>query len=92
MQFTDLRVDLPALSAGGPHELTIVAERTVTLKDVLVGDVWLTAGQSNMRWYLKQCASAKTEIPKANHPSATSAVMMTVFFAPVPCQILGCVS
>ncbi len=42
------RVALPALKAGGPYELTIEARNRLVLKDILVGDVWLCAGQSNM--------------------------------------------
>ncbi|WP_372806879.1 Ig-like domain-containing protein [Pontiella sp.] len=42
-------VELPALSAGGPFELVAVgAGWTNTLTDVLVGDVWIAFGQSNM--------------------------------------------
>jgi sialate O-acetylesterase len=42
------RVDLDALQAGGPDELTISVANTVTLEDVLVGEVWIGSGQSNM--------------------------------------------
>ena len=42
------RVELDALEAGGPDVLTIAGANTLTLKDVLVGDVWLGSGQSNM--------------------------------------------
>ncbi len=39
------RIDLPALKAGGPYEMTIGDEQ---LSDVLIGDVWLCSGQSNV--------------------------------------------
>lgn len=43
------RVQLPPLPAGGPHELTVRAgEHTLVVRDVLVGEVWLCGGQSNM--------------------------------------------
>jgi sialate O-acetylesterase len=42
------RVDLDALPAGGPHQLVIAAGNTIVIDDVLVGDVWLCSGQSNM--------------------------------------------
>lgn len=42
------RVALPPLKAGGPYEMTIDASNHLVLKDVLVGDVWLCSGQSNM--------------------------------------------
>ena len=38
-------VTLPAMKAGGPYELTV---NEVTVKDILIGDVWLCSGQSNM--------------------------------------------
>ncbi len=43
------RVTLGKLPAGGPHTLVIAGTRTVTLTDLLIGDVWLCSGQSNMR-------------------------------------------
>ena len=43
------RVDLAALKAGGPFEMKISdGSETVTLKDILVGEVWICSGQSNM--------------------------------------------
>jgi sialate O-acetylesterase len=41
-------VRLDALAAGGPHELTVTGNNTVTLKNVLIGEVWVCSGQSNM--------------------------------------------
>ena len=46
-------VRLPSLPAGGPYELEVVAgEEKVVVKDVLVGEVWLASGQSNMEFPL----------------------------------------
>jgi sialate O-acetylesterase len=42
------RVVLDPLAAGGPHTMTIEGTNTITLTDVLVGEVWVCAGQSNM--------------------------------------------
>src|SRR5579862_10010806 len=39
-------VRLDKLAAGGPHELTVKGKNTLTIKDVLVGEVWLGSGQS----------------------------------------------
>jgi sialate O-acetylesterase len=39
---------LPTMSAGGPYTMTIAASDTVTVKNILVGDVWVCSGQSNM--------------------------------------------
>src|SRR5699024_1629453 len=38
----------PAMKAGGPYEMRLQGENTIVLKDILIGDVWLCAGQSNM--------------------------------------------
>ena len=49
------RVDLAPLPAGGPHVLTLTqGATTVEIKDVLIGEVWICGGQSNMQWTLKQ--------------------------------------
>jgi len=47
-------VELPAGEAGGPFELTIAGKNTIALKDVLVGEVWVCSGQSNMQWSVNQ--------------------------------------
>ncbi|MBM3858826.1 MAG: sialate O-acetylesterase [Verrucomicrobia bacterium] len=65
------KVALPAMKAGGPHTMKINA---VTLKNILVGDVWLCTGQSNMAGVLKsykgdgykEYQHLYTGIPKAN--------------------------
>ncbi len=42
------RVDLPLMKAGGPYALEVSSDETITISDVLVGDVWLLSGQSNI--------------------------------------------
>lgn len=62
------RVELPAHAAGGPFVLN-VNERggdSVAVRDVLVGDVWLASGQSNMEWPVEQAQDAEQEIARAN--------------------------
>src|SRR5689334_16676994 len=59
-------VYLPAGAAGGPFELIVKGANTVTLRDVLVGDVWIASGQSNMEWSLSGTANGAAEIDKAN--------------------------
>lgn len=44
---------LPPQSAGGPFTLTLTASNTITLNDVLIGDVWVASGQSNMEMPLE---------------------------------------
>lgn len=48
------RIDLPALNAGGPFQMTIKGKNTLTLKDVYLGEVWVCGGQSNMQWSVDQ--------------------------------------
>ncbi len=52
-----------------PAELTVGSgDQTLTVKDVLVGDVWLCSGQSNMAWAVTRSKNAKIEIANADHP------------------------
>lgn len=63
------RAELPVLEAGGPHTLRITdGKTTVTCSDVLVGEVWLASGQSNMNWSIAQSADPQKEAAAANVP------------------------
>jgi sialate O-acetylesterase len=46
-------VQLPAMTAGGPHTIEVVGPQKLTLSDVMIGDVWVGSGQSNMGMALK---------------------------------------
>ncbi|PWK78859.1 sialate O-acetylesterase [Mucilaginibacter oryzae] len=63
-------VTLPAIGAGGPYSMTIDGSNHIELKDILVGDVWLCSGQSNMvhQMELHKIRYAK-ELASANNPS-----------------------
>ncbi len=65
-------VVLPPLKAGGPYELTISGEDTLTLKNVMVGEVWICSGQSNMEMPLAGKWSTvnnfEQEVADANYP------------------------
>ncbi|MBQ6829031.1 MAG: ATP-binding cassette domain-containing protein, partial [Thermoguttaceae bacterium] len=63
------RVDLSPKPAGGPFELKISATNKVVFNDVLFGDVWICAGQSNMGFSLRRAKDAETEIATANYPN-----------------------
>lgn len=54
--------------AGGPHEMTIAGSNTITIKDVLVGEVWLCSGQSNMEWPVAASLNPQEEAAAANYP------------------------
>ncbi|MFN3304783.1 MAG: sialate O-acetylesterase [Roseateles sp.] len=53
---------LPALKAGGPHALRVQGDGRLELRDVLIGDVWLLGGQSNMEWPLAQTDTGPQEV------------------------------
>ncbi len=59
---------LQPLKAGGPFTLTISGKNKLELKDVLVGEVWLCSGQSNMAFRLNQTDNAEAEIASAKYP------------------------
>ena len=54
--------------AGGPYSLTITGRNTIILTDVLIGEVWVCAGQSNMEWSANNgVKDARAELPTANN-------------------------
>ncbi len=60
--------ELPTTQAGGPYELEILSAGTrITLHNILLGDVWLCSGQSNMEWGgNQQLQEILDELPHAN--------------------------
>jgi len=63
------RTHLPAMPAGGPIELQIESGRAqITVRNVLVGEVWLCAGQSNMEWPLQQSSDGPAASAAATCP------------------------
>jgi sialate O-acetylesterase len=59
-------VSLPPLRAGGPFILEVRGKKTLRLKDVMIGEVWVASGQSNMTYALSGAANAAEEVPRAN--------------------------
>jgi len=60
------RVELPAMKAGGPYRLAVTgADGTANAEDILIGDVWLCSGQSNMELSVSHSlgADAATQAP-----------------------------
>jgi len=62
-------VRIGPLEAGGPHTLTIKGKNTLTFDSVLIGEVWVCSGQSNMQWSVRQAANADAEMGQANFPN-----------------------
>lgn len=62
-------VELPARNASNASQtIRVVGDNTIVLNDVLIGEVWLCSGQSNMEWTVQSSSNAKEEIAAANHP------------------------
>lgn len=62
-------VSLEARAYGGPYEIRVKGKNNeLTLKNVLIGEVWLCSGQSNMEWTVKNVKNADVEISLANFP------------------------
>jgi hypothetical protein len=59
---------LRPMPAGGPYELAIAGRNTITVRDVLVGEVWVASGQSNMPWPVERSRDPEKEIAAANYP------------------------
>jgi sialate O-acetylesterase len=62
------QVKIQPPAAGGPYTLTITGHQTVELHNVLVGDVWLCGGQSNMQLPLRFTRNGDEEVKAANYP------------------------
>ena len=61
-------VRLDAENAGGPYELSIKGKNKLVLKNVLVGEVWICSGQSNMAFTVSEGLDAEKEINESNYP------------------------
>lgn len=59
-------VEFPPMKAGGPYNATIENQgRSIRLTDILVGEVWICSGQSNMAFRLQDASTAQKDIPRA---------------------------
>jgi sialate O-acetylesterase len=61
-------VDLPAMHPGGPFSLTVHGNKDIIIKDVMVGEVWIASGQSNMTFALNDSLQGPEEVSKSNYP------------------------
>ncbi|MFA6931779.1 MAG: sialate O-acetylesterase [Lentisphaeria bacterium] len=55
-------------SAGGPYELIIKGDNTVKFNNVMLGEVWICSGQSNMEWRTQNVDNAEAELQQADYP------------------------
>jgi sialate O-acetylesterase len=62
--------ELPAMPASDkPLEMTVVGKNVLVVKNILVGELWLCAGQSNMGWTLAKSNNGEEEVKLADYPS-----------------------
>lgn len=64
-------VKLSAMPAGGPFEMTVEGKNTVEFANVMIGEVWVCSGQSNMEKPLEQLRDAREEIKNATNSKKT---------------------
>ncbi|HVV71187.1 MAG TPA: sialate O-acetylesterase, partial [Verrucomicrobiae bacterium] len=62
------KLTLGELKAGGPFEVEITGSSTLRLEDVMIGEVWLCSGQSNMEMGVRSVNNGQEEIAQANYP------------------------
>ena len=62
------KIRLEPMKAGGPFTMTIRGQNAVVLRNVMVGEVWVCSGQSNMAMPLKRCANAEQDIAASANP------------------------
>lgn len=62
-------VTLPAMQAGGPYEMKIDGKNNILLSNILIGDVYICSGQSNMEFVLENANNAAKEIAASSYPN-----------------------
>ena len=66
-------VSLPPMQAGGPYTLNVKSlKQTLSFTDILIGEVWICSGQSNMEFRLRSANHATEEVAAANYPQIRS--------------------
>ena len=66
-------VSLPPMQAGGPYTLNVKSlKQTLSFTDILIGEVWICSGQSNMEFRLRSANHATEEVATANYPQIRS--------------------
>jgi len=62
------KITLKPEKEGGPFQMKITGKNEIILKNILIGDVWLCSGQSNMEWLLKYSEGYEDELKQQNFP------------------------
>ncbi|MEP6734154.1 MAG: sialate O-acetylesterase [Chryseolinea sp.] len=62
------KVVLQPETAGGPFQMTVKGANVITISDILIGEVWVCSGQSNMEFSVSSTKNADVEIQQANYP------------------------
>jgi len=62
------RFKMMAPEVGGPYEVTLKGKNTITIRNILVGEIWVCSGQSNMEWPVRSSTNAEQEVATANSP------------------------
>ncbi len=62
------KINLDAEKEGGPYTLVVKGKNQITIKGVLIGDVWICSGQSNMEFTVKSAKNSDAEIAAADFP------------------------
>lgn len=66
-------IELTSMPYGGPYTMEVKGKNnSITFKNILIGEVWLCSGQSNMEWQVKSSMNAKAEISNADFPQIRS--------------------
>lgn len=66
-KFGKWKVSFPALSSGGTYQMTVKCkDKSIVLKNIVIGDVWFCSGQSNMLFELKKSKNGKEEAKQSN--------------------------
>jgi len=68
-------VKLKTPKAGGPYKIQLQGKNNIEFNNVLSGDVWICAGQSNMQVRVSSTTNSKPAIAKANHPNIRTFVI-----------------
>lgn len=78
---------LEPMTAGGPFEMNVTGRNTLAVKDVMIGEVWLASGQSNMNYHMARgVLNGAEEMAKADFPGIRMFTVPFIETAEKPCD------